>query len=177
MKLSNMEKNLFEPIPDILSHTIEDEKTREQLASYGEALDKLVSIGTHLLDWECKDDVKSVSGDEVMIVAAAFRRLLQLIDAISLQVKVGAVDPAVVHLRVLFEHCVQFEHLISKDTLHRSLCTVVADKYRVVESIRKVLPSERLLGESSYLEHLETQLGRSELQPYKEEYERFTLPC
>lgn len=171
-----MEKNLFEPVPSLLSRTIEHELTQEQLSYYGEALDKLVSIGTHLLNWECQDDdVNSVSGDEALVVAAAFRRLLQLMDAISLQIKVGAVDSAIVHLRVLFEHCVQFEHLISNDTLNRSFCMVVADKYRIVESIRKTPLSKRIPDESSYLEHLETQLGRSELQPYKEEYERLRL--
>jgi hypothetical protein len=64
---------LFESVRTILLQEIEEEPTRKELASYAEAIDKLVGIGTHLLEWDWRDE--SITIDEKTVVAVFFMQM------------------------------------------------------------------------------------------------------
>ena len=168
---------LFEPVPNILSRRIENESLRERLSHYANALDELISISTHLLSWEFKDDFDetntayNASGDEIVIIGVAFKRILELMDAIAIQVRHGAIVTATVHLRVLFELAVQLEHLLSEDSHRRCQCILVADWYRDLEFISKIPVNNRTEEEVIFINELNTFINRQELNDIKAEYD------
>jgi hypothetical protein len=164
---------LFEPYENILTREIEDELTRKELASYADAIDKLVSIGTHLLKWEMSGDVDETTGiDETVILSVTFKRLLEILDSISLQVRVGAVNTAVIHLRVLFELGVQFEYvMMSSDVKQRCHCMLMTDWYRRLEEINKILPSEQSDEEKEAVGNLKSLINLPQLSLIKSEYD------
>ena len=167
---------LFEPYASILSREIEHEITKKELASYAETLDKLVAIGTHLLKWELTGDVDdSVLPTEVIILGVAFKRLLELLDSIALQIKVGAVSTAVIQLRVLFELGVQFEHLLTDDTLRRCQCMLLTDYCRRLEELNKIPIADQSLEEKSSINDLNALINRPEFSNVKAEYAKLRL--
>lgn len=130
-------KDLFIPVPEILSYTNDDSFVKGKLESYSIGLNNLVSIGTHLFDWEFRqeDNTEILREDEVVQVSIYFKRILELTDSISIQLKEGSIDPAFVQLRVLFEICIQFQHLIESNVLQKSLCILICDMYRKIEMV------------------------------------------
>lgn len=172
-------KSLLTPIPEILSYEITDPKIKKNLKSYSDALNKLVSIGTHLFDWEFSqvEDSETLHTDEILQVSMYFRRILDFVDSISIQIKVGSIDPAFSQLRVLFELCIQFQHLISSDTLRKSRCILLCDMYRKINIVEKSSPSIplTLIKEDSEISLM--VINRHSLADVKAEYESLKADC
>lgn len=162
---------LFEPIPDLLRRDIENEIVINRLSYFADALDKLVSIGTHLITWELQD-VKDpeIGDDEAIIVSVMFKRIIEIIDSISVQLKQGVVSPAATQLRVLFEICIQFEHLLAKDTYNKCLSILICDWHKPL--LQNIPIDEQHNDYEEYINGLKLLIDKPKLLSFKNEYTR-----
>ncbi|MCK8494608.1 DUF5677 domain-containing protein [Spirosoma sp. RP8] len=108
-----------EPVPSILSRQLEGDDVIQAISLYTEGLDEFVNFGTHFLDWELKRNEIEITD---VVVTSMFRRILEIVDSISILLKEGAADPCKVLLRSLFEIVLSFEYLLKEDTKRRAQC-------------------------------------------------------
>jgi hypothetical protein len=127
-----------EPVEELYSSSLMDEATRQNLIKYSRAIYELVCLGTHLLSWEFEAD--RGSDHEKLAVTAFFRRILQLLDAISIQIKEGAADTCEIHMRSLIETWLGFEFLLKEDTENRSLKYFLYEYNRKRKNFEKYTP-------------------------------------
>ncbi|MBD2699830.1 hypothetical protein IC229_04230 [Spirosoma sp. BT702] len=124
-----------EPIEGLYSSNLIDENTRQSLIKYRRAIYELVCVGTHLLSWEFT--INTGSYFEKLAVAAFFRRILQLLDSISILIGEGAADICEIQMRSLVEITLGFEYLLKDDIENRSLIFFLYEYNRKKKSYEK----------------------------------------
>lgn len=108
-----MDQNLdfFNPVYGI--HPLElPPNVIKELKLYGEAMDKLVALSTHLVEWE-RTSTTTTAGDEGAIVISFFKRGLEVVDGASLLIENACIIPAKGLARTLLETELQFEYFLS----------------------------------------------------------------
>ena len=165
-------EDLFKPLSEVLPSDFETDAIKRTILSYADTLEKLLSIGTHLYDWEKKDYYETtLLHDECTYVLISFRRILELLDSISIQLKAGSIDPAFAQLRALFELCVQFEYLIDTDTQQKGYCILLCDTYRNLERLEKIKLVDKNESDLEYIQHLRSVIELPELSDLKVKYD------
>ncbi len=107
---------------------------------YHDALHELVCFGTHMLKWSLEQNKpKTEIGSEVDLAALLlFRHILELVDAISVQIKAGIAVPCKIQLRALLEAYLSLEYMLAKDRERRATCFMIVDHYRKLNIYRKL---------------------------------------
>jgi hypothetical protein len=99
-------KPVFELHPG-LDHL--DPQKKNTLNTYSAGIDELVSFGTHVLSW----GLEATNGrDEVIPQLMIFRNILENLDAISVLVRAGSIDPCKSLLRVVLESVLNLEFML-----------------------------------------------------------------
>ena len=135
---------MTKPVDDILPLPI-NAKAKQIIDFYYSALHELVCFGTHVLAWNLeKGKDRTDLGTEIdMAVPLLFRHLLELIDAISVQVQSGVVSPCRVYLRAFLEAYLSLEYILEKDHHRRSACFMIVDHYRKLNFYKKLVHNSK----------------------------------
>lgn len=91
------------------------QQTKEQLdrlATYSGLIQKVVNLGTHVLDCIRESTHKKINNEKKAVVIAFFRRIVELLDSIAVQLQAGCVVPSLNNLRVLLEAFLQLEYFL-----------------------------------------------------------------
>lgn len=113
------------------------EDVRETLTKYGNGIDKLVTFGLQLIEWDFeRDDVEKKDGYLVPILF--LRNLIENIDAISILVRHGSSDPSKSLLRTVLENFFSLEYLIGEKGHERSMSFLVWNTYHNVKYYEKL---------------------------------------
>jgi|GEM_PF-2807241 len=135
---------MTKPVEDILPLPM-DTKVQQYMDFYHDALHELVCFGTHILKWSLYQGKSKVEiGTEIdMAAPLLFRHILELIDAISVQIKAGVAVPCKVHLRALLEAYLSLEYMLEKDRTRRAACFMIVDRYRQLSYYRRLTPGTK----------------------------------
>ncbi|GAB4019239.1 DUF5677 domain-containing protein [Spirosoma koreense] len=118
-----------------------DSDSQKVMDIYYEALHELVSYGTHILEWSLKANQKKEPATELGVAAPLlFRHILELLDAISIQIKYGIVEPCKVQQRAALEAYFCLDYMLQEKTQERAACFYVVDFYRKLNMYRKYSP-------------------------------------
>lgn len=121
---------LTDPVDDVLPRL--NETAAYIFNEYFIALHELVCYGTHILTWLIAQNEGKIPVPNETASAAplTFRYIIELLDAISVQVSVGAFNPCKVLLRVLLESVFALEWLLKDDRERRAAAMFIVDHYR-----------------------------------------------
>ena len=126
---------MYQTIPsqDFFSSSENNPENSKALCIYHEALQELFAFATNLLDWE----VEAVADDDKYLIPLMFfRRIVEILDAISLQVKHSVIVPCDAQLRVMFETILGLEFLLKEDSIHRAeIFAIVSTVYNVKKAL------------------------------------------
>ncbi len=122
MKTENSNDTMLtKPVEDILPSSIDNKEIEGLLIQFSDAIREAVNYSTHVLS-QCSQ----LPGDDSFLpVFLSFRHIIELLDAISLLVKVGSVDPCKILLRATLESAFNVHYILQKDTKQRSICFLV----------------------------------------------------
>lgn len=131
---------MTKPIDDLLPLPMEP-KAKPFMDFYHEALHELVCFGTHILSWSLQQGKgKEDQRNEIdLAVPLLFRHILELVDAISVQIKLGVAAPCKVQLRALLEAQLSLEYMLEKDRPRRAACYLITDFYRKLSFYKKMM--------------------------------------
>jgi len=125
------------PILDILNRLIENEDTKRILSDYSSGVEELVNFGTHILNWDLQE---ATGKDENLPIVLMFRNFLEQLDAISILIKEGSIDPAKIIVRSLLESYLGLEYILEKDTNNRALGFLVWHYINELKLYKKLKP-------------------------------------
>lgn len=135
-------------IKNILPREEMDPEVLKLLGKFSSGIEAAVNFGTHILAW----DIKQAKGkDENIPVILMFRHILELLDSISILIKVSSVDPCKLILRGILETFLGLEYLLEKDTTERALGFLVWHYHKDLKQYKKFDPREN---ESKNLERI-----------------------
>ena len=106
--------NIDEPSKNTFSVGLDQEDT-DKLNHYSEVMDKLLCLGSHILNAMRQDTVTHPNKREIILVM--FRRVMELIDSASVQISYGCVFPCISNLRIILETLLQLEYLLKDPNL------------------------------------------------------------
>ncbi|WP_234733413.1 DUF5677 domain-containing protein [Tellurirhabdus bombi] len=127
---------MINPVDTLFPKKIEDEKTREALEEYSKILHEMVCMGTHLLEGSL---LKTKGVYEEYVAPLLFKRILEIIDSISILVKEGSIRSCEILLRSFVETGFSLEFLLEQNVDYRSKCYVVVDIYSKISRLKKEL--------------------------------------
>lgn len=130
---------MTKPVDDLLPLPLEPLAV-PYMDLYHDALHELVCFGTHILAWNLKQGKgKEGQRNEIdLAVPLLFRHIIELIDAVAVQVKVGVIVPTKVQLRALLEAQMSLEYMLEKDRKRRAACFLIVDHYRKLNFYKKL---------------------------------------
>lgn len=123
-----MKEEIFGEIPGLLPFTIDDEITKKDLKYCSDSLKELSLLSTRVFRALWIDADQNTEATET--VTSFLRRIIELLDACSILVEVGAVMPASIQVRALLEVILGLEYLLEKDSKRRSMCYLVTEQYK-----------------------------------------------
>lgn len=103
------------------------------MTTCNEALHELVCFGSVLLGWHLEELKGS---EEHLVPSMFFKRILEIVDAISIQISKSIINPCDIHLRSLLETGLAFEYLLESDIEERMLHYLVVDELRHSEELK-----------------------------------------
>jgi len=118
----NRQKN--NPLCKTRDRTFQEKKIRDDvkaiLTKYGDSIDKLVTFGSDLIDWDLtREGVEKKDGYLVPILF--LRNLIENIDAIGILILQGASDPSKSLPRTVLENFYSLEYLLDENEHERSM--------------------------------------------------------
>lgn len=133
---------MTKPVNDLLPLPLEPSAV-PYLDLYHDALHELVCFGTHVLAWSLEHGKGRVENrNEIdLAVPLLFRHILELLDAVAVQVKAGVIVPVKVQLRALLEAQMSLEYMLDKDRRRRAACFLIVDHYRKLNFYKKLAPN------------------------------------
>ena len=96
------------------------DQTEEQLKRqgvYSNLIQQVVNLGTHVLDCIRESVSKKINNEKKLVVFVFFRRIVELLDSIGVQLRAGCVVPSLNNLRILFEAVLQLEYFLKDPEL------------------------------------------------------------
>lgn len=135
---------MTKPVEDLLPLPMEPE-AEPYITLYYDALHELVCFGTHILSWNLELGKGKIGkrNETDMAVPLLFRHIIELLDATSVQVKMGVIVPCKVQLRAMLEAYLSLEYLLEKDRERRATCFLLVDHYRKLNLHRRLSPNTR----------------------------------
>ena len=97
------------------SNIFAQEQTKEQLdrqTAYSDLIQKVVNIGTHVLDCIRVSTSSKNNIEKKTVILGFFRRIIELLDSVNVQLRAGCVVPSVNNLRALLEALLQLEYFL-----------------------------------------------------------------
>ena len=150
---------MTKPYNDLLPLPL-DSRAEPFMTLYYNALHELVCFGTHMVVWNLEQGKgRENERNEISLAPVLlFRHILELLDAISVQVKVGIVVPCKVQLRAMLEAYMSLEYMLEKDRNRRAACFLLVDHYRKLNFFKRLShntpESKKLFSDlSEYGEH------------------------
>lgn len=120
-----------------------EEQTKEQLGrqtAYSDLIQKVVNMGTHVLDCILVSTSRKINIEKKVVILGFFRRIIELLDSVNVQLQAGCVIPSVNNLRVLLEALLQLEYFLKDPEqllLKHKQCTLMEIDGRIA-SFRKL---------------------------------------
>jgi hypothetical protein len=111
-----------EPIPEILTRTIENPDVAGVLERFSRGIDETVNFGTHVMKW-CAE--AAVGGEEQAPLLLSLRHGLELLDSISILIRQSSVEPCGVLLRALLEVLFGTQYILQADIKRRAMSFMV----------------------------------------------------
>ncbi|QHV99304.1 DUF5677 domain-containing protein [Spirosoma endbachense] len=113
------------PVENVLPLSVEAQTVMDV---YSDAIHEMVCRGTHIFAESLKRNKSKETITEIDIAAPLlFRHILELMDAISVQVKSGVIVPCKVYLRAIPEVVVSLEYLLRENTEEIAACFFIVD--------------------------------------------------
>jgi len=109
-------------VPQILQEPVPDSAQDRLLAQLSEGVAEATRFGTHILQWSTFSSRGLMAETPLLLL---FRHSLETLDAISLLLRSGAVEPCKMLLRGLFECLLSSEYILQMDSERRALCFLV----------------------------------------------------
>jgi len=106
-----------EPIDDFIPRKMEPNLSKI-LNQFSALIEETVNYGSHIFKW-CFNSISG--GTEYIPVFLSFRHIFELLDSISVLVKLSCVDPCKILLRSVFESSLTIEYILEKDTKQRGM--------------------------------------------------------
>jgi hypothetical protein len=129
-------KPVFELHPG-LDHL--DPQKKNTLNTYSAGIDELVSFGTHVLSW----GLEATNGrDEVIPQLMIFRNILENLDAISVLVRAGSIDPCKSLLRVVLESVLNLEFMLQGAVERNGLAFLICNYHSENKLTEKLTPGK-----------------------------------
>ncbi len=125
-----------EPVPKVLSRTIEDPQVAKTLDELSAAVGETVNFGTHVMCW-CGDPATEAGEGATLTL---FAHALELLDAISILLKQSCIDPCKLLLRALLETLWGVEYVFQADTKRRALSFAVCRAHHEIKWLRTLDP-------------------------------------
>jgi hypothetical protein len=158
---------------------------QEVLSRLSGLIEETVNFGTYVFDW-CVNS--GATGNEHAPLMLSFRHVLEMLDAISVLVRVSCFEPAKLILRSVFETSLNMQYLVQSDfkcrshdfiyyhTLHqkKSLHSILENKKKQIQSITDTGLLKKISFTIKKIDNeigiIDKQLDRSYLADSKNEY-------
>ena len=131
---------LTEPVQEILPTSIDNKEVEELLNQFSNAIREAVNYSTHVFKW-CTE----IRGDDTFLpVFMSFRHVIELLDAVSILVKAGSIDPCKLLLRAILESSFNILYILQKDTKQRAMNFLVwyyNERLKLFEKLDPNMPS------------------------------------
>jgi len=128
-----------EPYSDLVKREYEDKEYTEYLKQSAEVIENIVNFGSHIFKWAKESD--HISGDEKIVALVLLRKILELIDSISILIGKSSVDSSKIILRSLLEVLFETEYLLKEDSEKRAKCLMVWYMNKLIKSRTKYDPT------------------------------------
>ncbi|AMP98921.1 hypothetical protein AY601_2015 [Pedobacter cryoconitis] len=129
-------KPVFELHPG-LDHL--DSLEKNTLNNYSQGIDELVNYGTHVLSWGLD---ATDGGDEIIPQLMIFRNILENLDAISVLVRAGSIDPCKSLLRVVLESVLNLEFMFQGEIERNGLAFLICNYHSENKLTEKLTPGK-----------------------------------
>jgi len=133
-----------EPNTDFIPRDFDNIKLEKNLELFSTKIEEVINFGSHVFDW-C---LKTVTGGiEKVPIYMSFRHLFEIIDAISILVRLSCIDPCKVLLRAAFESLLTIEYIFEEHTEQRAMDFMVWYKLQELKIYRRWDPDDHLYKE------------------------------
>jgi len=130
-----------EPNENFIPRKFDNINLKKNLELFSEKIGEAVNFGSHIFYW-C---LKSVTGGiEKVPLFMSFRHLFELIDAISILVKLSCIDPCKILLRASFESLLTIEYIFEENTEQRAMDFMFWYKHQELKIYKRWDPGDHL---------------------------------
>jgi len=127
-----------QPVLQIIPRTPANPNVSKVLGRFADLIDETVNFGSHVLKWHLES---AQGGDENVPITLSFRHILELLDAVSINIRNSLVDPSKLLLRGALECYFGVAYMLKADTKRRAMAFMASYVNQRLKTYRKLDPT------------------------------------
>jgi hypothetical protein len=127
-----------QPVQEVIPRNPSSPEVSKVLGKFADLIDETVNFGSHVLKWHLES---ARGGDETAPITLSFRHILELLDAVSINIRNSSVDPCKLLLRGALESYFGVAYILETDTERRAMAFMATYVNQRLKTYRKLDPT------------------------------------
>jgi hypothetical protein len=127
-----------QPVEEIIPRNPSNPELSKVLGRFADLIDETINFGSHVLKWHLES---ARGGDETAPITLSFRHILELLDAVSINIRNSSVDPCKLLLRGALESYFGVAYILETDTERRAMAFMATYVNQRLKTYRKLDPT------------------------------------
>jgi hypothetical protein len=127
-----------QPVQEVISRNPSSHEVSKVLGRFADLIDETVNFGSHVLKWHLES---ARGGDDTAPITLSFRHILELLDAVSINIRNSSLDPCKLLLRGALESYFGVAYILETDTKRRAMAFMATYVNQRLKTYRKLDPT------------------------------------